>query len=77
MYDTRIKGHSYVEHHTHEEADILIPHEVTASAAESATQEVCVWSPDMDVLKLLLHFDASGHPGADTDLEILSGKGTK
>ena len=77
VYDTKIKGDNYEEYHTHEEADTLIPLQVLASMAESAPQEVCVWSPDTDVLILLLHLAACGHLGADTGLKFLTGKGTK
>ena len=38
----------------HEEADTLIPHQVLASIAENDWREVCVWSPDTDVLTILL-----------------------
>ena len=54
VYDTKIKGRGFEEDHSHEEADTLIPHQVMASVAGNPSKEVCVWSPDTDVLVFLL-----------------------
>jgi hypothetical protein len=77
VYDTKIKGHDFEEEHSHEEADTLIPHQVMASIGESAWREVCAWSPDTDVLALLLDLVSCGHLGAQTRLKFLTGKGIK
>ena len=51
VYGTKIKSYNFEENHTHEEADTLI---VLASIAENDWREVCVWSPDINVLTILL-----------------------
>ena len=51
VYDTKIKVHDFEHDHTQEEADTLIPHQVLACIEGSA--EICVWSPDTDVLSTL------------------------
>ena len=75
VYDTKIKGHDFEEDHTHEEADTLISHQVLASVSEDPWLEVFVWSPDTDVLNLLLHLASSGRLGSLTHLKLLTGKG--
>jgi len=65
------------ENHSHEEADTLIPHQVLASVSENAVREVFVWSPDTDVLVLLLHLVSSCHLGTQTHIKFLTGTGTK
>lgn len=77
VYDTKIKGQYFEEDHSHEEADTLIPNQVLASIAESDRREVCVWSPDTDVLTLLLDLVSCGRLGDYTRLKFLTGKGTK
>jgi len=77
VYDTIIKGHDFEEDHSHEEDDTLIPHQVLASVHEHAWQEVCVWSPDTDVLTLLLDVVSRGHLGAQSCVKFLTGKGAK
>ena len=42
-----------------------------------AWREVYVWSPDTDVLTLLLDLVARNHSAAETRLKLLAGKGTK
>ena len=54
IYDTFIKIHGSEHVHVHEEADTLIPHQVLASVANGTMQEIYFWSPDTDVLLLLL-----------------------
>lgn len=62
-YDTKIKGQDFEENHSHEEADTLIPHQVLPATDESVEQEICVWSPDTNVLTLLLDLVSRGHLG--------------
>ena len=52
--------------HTHEEADTLIPHQVLASVANGTMREIYVWSPDTDVLLLLLDLVSCGHLASPT-----------
>ena len=77
IYDTFIKGHDFEEMHTHEEADTLIPHQVVASAAKGALRDICVWSPDTDVLLLLLDVVSCEYIAAPTSLKFVTGQGTK
>ena len=77
VYDTFIKGHDFEEMHTHEEADTLIPHQVIASAATGTLREINVWSPDTDVLLLLVDLVSWGHIAAPTSLKFVTGKGSK
>ena len=51
MYGTSIKGHNFED--THEEADILIPHQILATVAVDAQREICVWPPNTDVFLLM------------------------
>jgi len=77
VYDTKIKSYDFEENHTHEEADTLIPHQVLASIAENDWCEVCVWSPDTDVLTILMDLAPRGRLGFQTCLKLLTGKTTK
>ena len=77
MFDTKIKGQDFDGHHSHEEANTLIPHQVIASIGEITQREICVWSPDTDVLILLIDLVSRGHLGAQTCLKFLTGQGTK
>ena len=77
LYDTFIKGHDFEQVHTHEEADTLIPHQVLASVANGTMREIYVWSPDTDVLLLLLDLVSCGHIASPTSLKLITGKGTK
>ena len=77
LYDTKIKGHDFEEDHSHEEADTLIPNQVLASIRDSTWREVCVWSPDTDVLTLRLDLVSHGHLEAQTQLKLLTGKDSK
>jgi len=45
--------------------------------AERGWREVYVWSPDTDVLTLLLDLVARNHIAAKTRLKLLTGKDTK
>ena len=76
-YDTFIKEHSFEQIHIHEEADMLIPHQVLASVAHGTMQEIYVWSPDTDVLLLLLDLVSCGYIASPTHLKLIIGKGTK
>ena len=77
VYDTFIKGHDFEEALTHEEADSLIPHQVLTSAAKGALREICVWSPDTDVLLLLVDLVSCGRIARPTSLKSSTGTGTK
>ena len=77
VYGSNISGCNFEEDHSHEEADTLIPHQVLASVAESDWREVCVWSPDTDVLALLLDLVSRDRLGCRTRLKFLTGKATK
>ena len=77
VYDTVIKGHDFEEQHTHEEADTLIPHQVLASVSNSAMRKLCVWSPDTDVLLLLIDLVSHGRIAPPTRLKFLTGKGPR
>ena len=68
---------TFEKKHTHEEADVLIPYQVLASIAENDRREVCVWSPDTDVLTMLLDLVSRGNLGSETHLKFLTGKATK
>ena len=68
VYGSKIKSSNSEEDHAHEEADTLIPNQVLASFAENDRREVCVWSPDIDVLTILLDRSARGHLGTHTRL---------
>jgi len=77
VYEEKIREQDSEERHSHEEADTLIPHQVLTSIAESDWLEVCVWSPDTDVLMLLLDLVSRDRLGCNTRLQFLTGKGTK
>ena len=77
VYDTIIKGHDFEEAHTHEEADTLIPHQALASVSNGAMRKLFVWSPDTDVLLLLLDLVSRGRIAAPTSLKFSTGMGTK
>ena len=63
VYDYKIRCLDCEEEHTHEEADTLIPKQVLCSLDEYLSQEICVSSPDTDVLILLLHLFSMGRHG--------------
>ena len=77
VYDTHIKGRGFEYAHTHEEADTLIPNQVLASAVCGASRRICVWSPDTDVLLLLVDLVASRQITFPTSLKFHTGKGMK
>ena len=66
-----------VVYDTHEEADTLILNQVLASTSDDAAKEVWVWSPDTDVLVLLIDLVSCGRLGAHARLKILTGKSPK
>ena len=70
VYDTIIKGHDFEEAHTHEEADTLISHQALASVSNGAMRKLFVWSPDTDVLLLLLDLVSRGRIAAPTSLKF-------
>ncbi len=63
--------------HAHEEADTMIPLHVLDIVRASSLRAIDVWSPDTDVLILLIDLAANGHLGVHTKLRFLTGKGTK
>ena len=65
------------ETHAHEEADTLIPLHAILSIEECTYREVDVWSPDTDLLVLLMDLVSRGHIGALTKLKLLTGKVAK
>ena len=73
VYDVKIKSNNFEEDHSHEEADTLLAHQVLASIADSDWREVCVWSPDTDVLTILLDLASCGRLGSRTCLKFLTG----
>ena len=77
LYDTFVKGHGFEQVQTHEEADTLIPHQLLASVAIGTMPEIYAWSPDTDVLLLLLDLVSCGHIASLTHLKLITGKGTK
>ena len=80
VYDTVAKSinpRRPTEEHSHEEADTLIPLHVLLSIQECTFREVHVWSPDSDVLVLLIDLVSHNHLGAMTQLKFLTGKGAK
>lgn len=77
VYDDHIKGLGFEYAHTHEEADTLIPNQVLASTACGASRKICVWSPDTDVLLLLLDLVASRQIASTISLKFHTGKGKK
>ena len=77
VYGTTIKGHSFEEQHGHEEADTLIPNQVLASLAHRDWCEICVFSPDTDVLIMLIELAARQRLGSQTRLKFLTGKASK
>ena len=76
VYDTNIRSNDSEEtiSHSHEEADTLMPGQVLSAKAEFTLREVCVWSPDTDVLILLLDLVSHGRLGAQTQLRFLTGR---
>ena len=55
----------------------MIPLHVLDIVRESKLKEIDVWSPDTDVLILLMDLAANGHLGVFTILRMLTGKGAK
>ena len=76
IYDTFIKGHDFEEVHTHMKR--LIPRFLIKSLPllPMVLCERCVWSPDTDVLLLLLDLVSCEYISAPTTLKFLTGKGT-
>ena len=55
----------------------MIPLHVIDAIGDSTLRHIDVWSPDTDVLILLMNLVAHGRLGAFTKLNILTGKGDK
>ena len=75
IYDNKIKGKHNVEEHNHEEADTLIVHQVLTSVSQGGLYHIDVWSPDTDVLILLLDLVANKHIQRPNQLNFITGKG--
>ena len=63
--------------HNHEEADTMIPLHVPDVLRETKLKDIDVWSPDTDVLILLIDLVAHGHLGEFNNLRFLTGKRAK
>ena len=59
IYDNKIKEKYNVEEHNQEEADTLTVHQVLTSVSQGGLYHIDVWSPDTDVLILLLDLVAN------------------
>ena len=63
--------------HNHEEAGTMNPLQVIDAIGDSTLRDTDVWSPDTDVLILLVDLVTHGRLGAFTRLNSLTGKGDK
>ena len=63
--------------HGHEEADTMIPLHVVDIVRRSKLRTIDVWSPDTDVLVLLIGMATNAHLGVLTTLRLLTGKVAK
>ena len=61
----------------HEEADTMITLQVIHAIGDSTLRDIDVWSPDTDVLILLVELVTHGRLGAFTKLNFLTEKGDK
>jgi len=75
VYDNKIRYLDCEKEHTHEETDTLVPNQVWRSIDEHLSQEICVSSPDTDVLVLLLDLVSRSRHGNLNNLKFLTGKG--
>ena len=74
VYDNKFRCLN-CEEHTHEEEDTLIPTQVLHSPDKHLSQEICVSSPDTDVLVLLLDLVSMQRHGNLNSLKFWIGKG--
>ena len=77
VYETFIKEGESAKIHTHEEADTLIPHQVLAAVTGNSNRKIDVYSPDTDVLLLLLNLVSEGQIRSPTTLTLTTGVGAK
>ena len=77
VYDTFIKEVNSETIHNHEEADTLIPYQVLAAVAGNPNRIIDVYSPDTDILLLLVNLVSEGQIGSATTLTLTTGVGTK
>ena len=63
--------------HNHEEADTMIPLHVIDASADVTPRHIDVWSPDTDVLILLMDLVAHGRINEFVMLKFLTGKANK
>ena len=64
-----------MEEHNHEEADTPIVYQVLTSVFQGGLYHIGVWSPDTDVLILLLNLVANKHIQRPSQLNFITGKG--
>ena len=76
VYEITIEGHDFEAEHCHEEADTLILNQVLDCLSDQV-KEICVWSPDTDVLILLVDLTAHDRLLANIGLQFLTGRGAK
>ena len=80
-YDSKIEIHKPhtldqgFTSHGHEEADTQIPMHILNSLSDSTYKHIDVYSPDTDVLVLLMDLVSHGHVGPLTNLLLHAGKG--
>ena len=63
--------------HNHEEADTMIPLHAIDAIGNFTLRHIDVWSPDIDVLILLMDLVTHGRLGTFTKLNFLTGKSDK
>ena len=63
--------------HSHEEADTMIPMHVINAVKDSPFKDIDVWSPDTDVLILLMDLVAHDRISGLTKLKLVTGIGNK
>ena len=78
-YETTIKDNdpqSLPLIHSHDEADQLIPNQIIESAAKAPnpSASLIVFSPDIDVLTMLMNVVASGRLNATNSLKLITDK---
>ena len=63
--------------HSHEEADTMIPLHVIDALKHKTVRVIDIYSPDTDVLLLLMDLVANEHVGAFTKINFKTGRGAK
>ena len=65
----------HISHHQHEEADTLIPLHVKDIIESHNGAHIDVWSPDTDVLLLLMHLVSVDNIRLPNKVNMITGKG--